>query len=89
MTALWIVLGAVTAIVALVLWQAARVGKVREVIAHLLFFLLTPAGAPREQVRLLARVARLLESEYVAERLRHAATATDILEVVREGDPSN
>ena len=39
MTALWIVLGAVTAIVALVLWQAARVGKVREVIAHLLFFL--------------------------------------------------
>jgi CBS domain containing-hemolysin-like protein len=57
--------------------------------AHLLFFLLTPAKAPREQVRLLARVARLLESEYVAERLRTAATAGDILEVIREGDPSN
>lgn len=61
----------------------------REERAHLIFLLLTPADAPREQVRLVARIARLLESEYVAERLKGAETPQEILELIREGDASN
>jgi CBS domain containing-hemolysin-like protein len=55
--------------------------------AHLLFILLTPTRDPRVQLRLLARVAGLLESEYVVDRLRQAESPAQVLEVLRAADP--
>jgi len=58
--------------------------------AHLLFVILTPAGEPRVHQTLLQTVAMLLqESHYVNERLRTAATAEEILEVVRAGEQAS
>ena len=54
---------------------------------HLLFMLLTPAGAPQLQVRLLARFAHIMQSEYVLDRLRSAPDAEAILAIVRDADP--
>ncbi len=54
---------------------------------HLIFILLTPASFPRTQVRLLARIAGLMTSEFMAERLREAETPQAILEAIRAGDP--
>ncbi len=61
--------------------------KGRDDRAHLLFILLTPAGAPREQVRLLARIASLLDSEYVTERLRRAESPAAVVEAIRAAEP--
>src|SRR5262245_13306428 len=55
--------------------------------AHLLFILLTPVRDPRVQLRLLARVAGLLDSEYVVDRLREAESPAQVLEVLRAADP--
>jgi len=55
--------------------------------AHLLFILLTPTRDPRVQLRLLARVAGLLDSEYVVDRLREAESPAQVLEVLRAADP--
>jgi CBS domain containing-hemolysin-like protein len=55
--------------------------------AHLLFILLTPARNPRAQLKLLARVAGLLDSEYVVDRLREADSPALVLEVIRAADP--
>jgi tellurite resistance protein TerC len=55
--------------------------------ARLLFILLSPAGSPRVQVRLLSRIAALVESEYVKERLAHAATPEEVVEAIRAGEP--
>lgn len=55
--------------------------------AHLFFILLTPAENPRVQVRLLGRIAGLMSSEYVVERLREASTPQAVLEIIRAGDP--
>jgi CBS domain containing-hemolysin-like protein len=55
--------------------------------AHLLFILLTPGRDPRVQLRLLARIAGLLDSEYVIDRLREAASADEVIEVLRAADP--
>jgi CBS domain containing-hemolysin-like protein len=60
--------------------------KGREDKAHLLFILLTPAGQPRIQVRLLARVAAIVSSEYVGERLRQADSRGAVVEVVRAAE---
>lgn len=55
--------------------------------AFLLFILLTPAGQPRIHQKLQARIATLLEaSEYVAERLRDAASPQEVLDVIRTGE---
>jgi CBS domain containing-hemolysin-like protein len=55
--------------------------------AHLLFVLLTPAGQPRVHQRLQAVIATLLdESEYIPERLRTAATAAEVLDILRTGE---
>jgi mannitol/fructose-specific phosphotransferase system IIA component (Ntr-type) len=55
--------------------------------ADLLFVLLTPAGQPRVHQRLQAVIATMLdESEYVPERLRTAATAAEVLEIVRTAE---
>ena len=56
--------------------------------AHLLFILLTPSGVPRTQVRLLARVCGLFESEYVTEHLREVGTPEEVVDVIRAGEIS-
>jgi mannitol/fructose-specific phosphotransferase system IIA component (Ntr-type)/CBS domain-containing protein len=55
--------------------------------AHLLFIMVTPAGEPRVQLRLLARIAGLLDSDYVVERLREAESQAQVVEVLRAADP--
>ena len=53
--------------------------------AEMLFLLLTPTGLARIQPRLLADIAGLIESEYVTERLRKAATPEEVIEAIRAG----
>jgi CBS domain containing-hemolysin-like protein len=60
--------------------------KGREDRAHLLFILLTPLGNPRVQVRLLSRVAAIVGSEYVGERLRQADSKAGVVEAVRAAE---
>lgn len=54
--------------------------------AHLIFVLLTPSATPRAQVRLLARIASLRESDIVWDRVREAPTATALIEAIRGGE---
>ena len=54
--------------------------------AHLMFLLLTPSASPRIQIRLLARIANLRESNYVWDRLLNATTPAEALEAIRSGD---
>jgi CBS domain containing-hemolysin-like protein len=54
--------------------------------AHALFLLLTATDAPRDQLRLLARVAMLRESDYVWDRLLASASAEEVLEAIRGGE---
>lgn len=54
--------------------------------AHVMFVLLTPAATPRAQVRLLARIASLRESDIVWDRVREAPTAASLLEAIRGGE---
>lgn len=60
--------------------------KGREDRAHLLFILLTPLGNPRVQVRLLSRVAAIIGSDYVGERLRLADSKVGVVEAVRAAE---
>jgi CBS domain containing-hemolysin-like protein len=55
--------------------------------AHLIFILLTPSGSPRIQVRLLARICGLIDSEYVAERLLRAESPAAVVEAIRAAEP--
>jgi CBS domain containing-hemolysin-like protein len=58
--------------------------------AMLLFVLLTPAGMARVHQRLQARIAGILEnSEYVEDRLREAATAQEVFDVIRTGEQAS
>ncbi len=58
--------------------------------AHLLFVLLTPAGQPRIHQELLQIVAMLLhENPYIHERLRSAARAEDVLEILTAGEQAS
>ena len=59
----------------------------REERAHLLFLMVTPGREPRIQLRMLARVAGLFDSEYVVDRLREAETAAQVIELLRAADP--
>lgn len=54
--------------------------------AHLMFVLLTPSATPRAQVRLLARIASLRESDIVWDRVREAPSAAAMLEAIRGGE---
>jgi tellurite resistance protein TerC len=54
---------------------------------HIFFVLLTPLSAPQFQVRLLARICGLMQSEYVVEQLRETRDANRLLELVRAADP--
>jgi CBS domain containing-hemolysin-like protein len=54
---------------------------------RLLFLLLTPAGAPKVHQRLQAAIAAMLEnSDYIAERLREATTADQVIEILLAGE---
>jgi CBS domain containing-hemolysin-like protein len=53
---------------------------------HLLFILLTPAGQPRIHQRLQARIAGILDSDFVDSRLREATSVTEIIEAIRTGE---
>jgi len=61
--------------------------KGRDERAHLIFILLTPAGSPRVQVRLLAPICSLISTDYVAERLRRAETPAAVVEAIRAAEP--
>jgi CBS domain containing-hemolysin-like protein len=61
--------------------------KGREDKAHLIFVLLTPSGSPRVQVRILARIVGLIDSEYVVERLTRADTHSAVVEAIRAAEP--
>jgi mannitol/fructose-specific phosphotransferase system IIA component (Ntr-type) len=54
--------------------------------ARLFFVLLTPSQVPRAQVRLLARIAGMMDSEFVRLRLGEARSAQDLLEAVKAGE---
>ncbi len=55
--------------------------------AHLLFVILTPTGLPRVHQRLQAVIATLLdESGFIPDRLRTAATAAEMLDILRTGE---
>lgn len=58
----------------------------REDRVRLLFILLTPAQAAHTQVRLLGRIAGLLDSEYVEKQLYEARDAEGVLEAIRSGE---
>ena len=53
--------------------------------AELIFLLLTPSRMARIQPRLLADIVGLIESEYVADRLREASTPEEVIETIRAG----
>ncbi len=54
--------------------------------AHLFFVLLTPTQVPRSQVRLLARIAGMMDSEFVREKLRGAQSQPEVLEAIRQAE---
>lgn len=58
-----------------------------EDVARLVFLILTPEEQPRTHVQVLARVAGLVESAYVRERLLAAGTPAEALEIIRSSDP--
>jgi mannitol/fructose-specific phosphotransferase system IIA component (Ntr-type) len=55
--------------------------------AQILFILLSPAGAPRIQARLLSHIAGLVQSEYMEDRLKTAATPAAVVEAIRAAEP--
>jgi CBS domain containing-hemolysin-like protein/mannitol/fructose-specific phosphotransferase system IIA component (Ntr-type) len=58
--------------------------------AHLIFILLTPAGAPRVHQRLQATIASMLgDSDYIAERLRGATSPEQVVDILRTGEQAS
>lgn len=66
--------------------EGVPVGGTKEK-AHLFFILLTPLSAPQQQVRLLARICGLMQSEFVVEQLRETRDRQRLLELIRAADP--
>ncbi|MBI2192732.1 MAG: DUF21 domain-containing protein [Planctomycetes bacterium] len=54
--------------------------------ARLIFLLLTPQSIPILQVKVLARIAAMMQSDYLTNRLRDARGPADVMEVVRAAD---
>ena len=54
--------------------------------ARILVALLTPHGKPGEQIKVLARVSRVLRRSSVRERLLCAASGDDALRILMEED---
>jgi mannitol/fructose-specific phosphotransferase system IIA component (Ntr-type) len=63
--------------------EGVQFGDDEQARAQVLFVLLTSAQAPRDQLRLLAAIARLRESDYVWDQLTRASTPAEVLEAVR------
>ncbi len=55
--------------------------------ARFLFILLTPAGSPRLQARLLARIAELFQSGFIEDRLARASTPEAVVEAIHAAEP--
>lgn len=53
---------------------------------RLLFLVSGPEAAAGDQVRVLARIARLMRRDYLRERLLKTQTAADFAAIVREAD---
>jgi CBS domain containing-hemolysin-like protein/mannitol/fructose-specific phosphotransferase system IIA component (Ntr-type) len=53
---------------------------------RLLFILITPQGMPRIHQRLQARLAGILESDYVHERLRQAVTPEEVVDAIHTAE---
>jgi len=54
--------------------------------ATMLFLILTPESAPLLQVKILARIAGIMESGYLTSRLREAATPEEVMRIIRAAD---
>lgn len=54
--------------------------------ATMLFLILTPESAPLLQVKILARIAGILESGYLTSRLKEAASPKEVMEIIRAAD---
>lgn len=63
--------------------KGVRFGDDEEARAQLLFVLLTASQAPRDQLRLLAAIARLRESDAVWQRLLAASSTAEVMEAMR------
>ena len=66
--------------------EGIRYGDKQDERARMVFVILTPTANPRAQVRLLARLAALRESDYVWDRLMDARTPSETAEAIRSGD---
>ncbi|HZL70962.1 MAG TPA: CNNM domain-containing protein [Planctomycetota bacterium] len=55
---------------------------------HLLFLILTPVHDEGVHVHILGKISRLLASDYLRERLLHAATPEEAMEVLKVADKS-
>ncbi|MBI4248812.1 MAG: DUF21 domain-containing protein [Elusimicrobia bacterium] len=53
---------------------------------RLVFLVLTPAGSPVAQIRILARIAALASNETIRRRMLHAKSAEALLELLRTAD---
>jgi CBS domain containing-hemolysin-like protein len=54
--------------------------------AHLLFIVLTPSGAARVHLRIMARIAQIADSDFLLERLHQATTPAEVIEAIAAGD---
>ena len=54
--------------------------------AQLFFLALCPMETPNLEVRLLASITRLIDSEFVLHRLREAQTPEEVIETIRIGE---
>lgn len=54
---------------------------------RLVFLLLTPSSQAHAQAKILARIAGIVQSRFIRERLFTAGSPEEVVEIVRSGDP--
>lgn len=54
--------------------------------SHIFFLLLTPENSTGVHLKLLARISKLLKDEAVKERLFHASTPEEVLDIIQDHD---
>ena len=57
-------------------------------IVHLIFLLATPHSQPLNQVKILSRIAGMVQSDYLRARLRETKTPDEVVEILRVADAS-
>ena len=57
-------------------------------VVHLIFLLATPHSQPLNQVKILSRIAGMVQSDYLCVRLREAKTTEEVIEILRVADAS-